>query len=39
MEPSVSGLVLSPVSVGNLQRPAAAAKRLRQQAGAPRVAT
>lgn len=40
VEGSVSGLVLSPVSVGNLHRPAAAAKRLRQQgASVPRVAT
>lgn len=40
VEGSVSGLVLNPVSVGNLHRPAAAAKRLRQQgASVPRVAT
>mmetsp|Transcript_42100 Transcript_42100/g.98164 ORF Transcript_42100/g.98164 Transcript_42100/m.98164 type:complete len:1131 (+) Transcript_42100:43-3435(+) len=40
VEGSVSGLVLSPVSVGNLHRPAAAAKMLRNQsAGVPRVAT
>lgn len=40
VEGSVSGLVLSPVSVGNLHRPAAAARMLRNQsAGMPRVAT
>mmetsp|Transcript_52115 Transcript_52115/g.93409 ORF Transcript_52115/g.93409 Transcript_52115/m.93409 type:complete len:1160 (+) Transcript_52115:87-3566(+) len=42
VEPSVSGLALNQVSVGNLHRPPAAARMLRQQqrnSGVPRVAT
>lgn len=42
VEPSVSGLALNQVSVGNLHRPAAVARMMRKQQGhpgAPRVAT